>query len=321
MKLPEAFLRRIEDTYAEAFEGLYCRMKITGERGLTEEDTKSPFLEYDPVRFAAYRSTSTPATVVGRTEAGIEKWLSKNETPDCREGVIVQFWGTYNGEKPLDKQLEKLMFETSLRIRQDILSASGGTTSVFDACEKPKVRIGSSDRVGDCGGNHETHLIKYGRPMTSVPLMMGEDFPIDDSIGIGRGISGANFWIMCDSVRTGREAGKAAIEAIKKVKNVITPFYICPSGSMVDNYKLVGPPTNHPYCPTLKDEKFSKVPKDVNSIPEIVIDGTNLRSVKKAMREGIAAALKVDGVKKISAGSYGGKLGKYKISLKELFNK
>jgi formylmethanofuran--tetrahydromethanopterin N-formyltransferase len=62
----------------------------------------------------------------------------------------------------------------------------------------------------------------------------------------------------------------------------------------------------------------SKVPKGVKYIPEIVINGTSMEAVKQAIKAGIQGATEVDGVVKISAGNYGGKLGKHKISLKEL---
>jgi formylmethanofuran--tetrahydromethanopterin N-formyltransferase len=62
------------------------------------------------------------------------------------------------------------------------------------------------------------------------------------------------------------------------------------------------------------------VPEGVNYIPEIVINGVSLSAVKSAMKAGIKASLKVDGVVGISAGNYGGKLGAYKIRLRELFS-
>ena len=45
----------------------------------------------------------------------------------------------------------------------------------------------------------------------------------------------------------------------------------------------------------------------------------SLDAVKEATKAGIKAVLDVDGVVKVSAGNYGGKLGEYKIPLKELF--
>jgi formylmethanofuran--tetrahydromethanopterin N-formyltransferase len=118
------------------------------------------------------------------------------------------------------------------------------------------------------------------------------------------------------------EAGKEALEAIGKVEGVITPFDICSAGSKTETkFPLIGPTTNHPYCPSLKQKlgKESAVPEDVSYIPEIVINGISLRAVKEAMKTGIEAALSVDGVVKVSAGNYGGKLGDYKIYLRELF--
>jgi len=56
----------------------------------------------------------------------------------------------------------------------------------------------------------------------------------------------------------------------------------------------------------------------VQCIPEIVINGISLDSVKKAMKAAIESVRDAKGVVKISAGNYGGKLGKYKIFLKEL---
>ena len=57
----------------------------------------------------------------------------------------------------------------------------------------------------------------------------------------------------------------------------------------------------------------------MNYIPEIVISGVSLQAVKQAMKVGIKAVLNVDDVVKISAGNYEGKLGNYRIYLRELF--
>jgi len=313
----------IEDTHAEASDGLYCRLLITGERGLTKKDTYSPLPDYDPLRDAALRFASTPATVVNRTEAGIERWLPKSQTPDGREGAVVQIWAMYNNKKPLKEQVEMLNEEMSIKLRQDVLSASGGTTRVFDwfgSKHKPVYMINTEERVGKCGRGYETSVEEYRRRAINVPLMMGCDFKIDNPIKCGKGISGGNFWLLCDNIKTARKAGRASIEAIKEIDEVITSFKICPSGSTAENYLPIGPPTNYLYCPTLKERLGvkSKVPKGVKSIPEIVIDGASLPAVKNAMKKGIAAASKIRGVKIISAGNYKGKVGNHKIYLKDL---
>jgi len=321
----KTIMERIEDTYAEAFDGIYSRILITAERGLTHEDTRGPRIEYDPLRFVAYRSTSTPSTVVGRLEAGVEKWMPGERTPDGREGVVLQYWGMFDNNKPVEGQAEKFFKEMSIRIRQDILSAAGGTTRVFDWMRGEDragaiCHIDTEERVGRCGGGYETFSTEYGKEIITIPLMSGDDFKIDRDIGIGLGVSGANFWIMCDSPKSGRLAGNEVIRAMKCVRGVITPFYSCPSGSTTENYKPIGPPTNYRFCPTLKNKiTDSKVPEGVKSIPEIVIDGVDLPTVKEAMKVGISAALEVKGVVAISAGNYEGKLGRYKIGLRDLF--
>jgi formylmethanofuran--tetrahydromethanopterin N-formyltransferase len=117
-------------------------------------------------------------------------------------------------------------------------------------------------------------------------------------------------------------AGEKALKAIRGVDGIIVPFHICSAGSKPETkFPWIGPTTNHPYCPTLKKRlgKQSRVPEGVNYIPEIVISGTSIDVVKEAMKVGIQAARGVKDVLRISAGNYGGKLGKYKIYLRELF--
>ncbi|MDD1671109.1 MAG: formylmethanofuran--tetrahydromethanopterin N-formyltransferase, partial [Methanomicrobiales archaeon] len=63
----------------------------------------------------------------------------------------------------------------------------------------------------------------------------------------------------------------------------------------------------------------SKVPAGVNALYEIVIDGVDSKAIEAAMRAGIKAACKVPGVKVISAGNYGGKLGPHQFKLHSLF--
>lgn len=296
----------IEDTYAEAFEGLYCRVIITAD-------------DKETLRKAAEDATSTPSVVIGRTEGGIEKYLSKNGTPDKRIGALMQFWGKIDEDKPFEKSLERFEKELSYRIRQDILVKP--FTALFDALSKPDGKLDMMERVGHCGDGYEWTEKRYGRQMIIVPIMV-PDFQIERYIGYGRGVSGANFWVMCKTKKALYESGNKALEALGKVEGVITPFDVCSAGSKAETkFPLIGPTTNHVYCPSLKKKlgKESRVPEGVRYIPEIVIDGVSLDAVKKAMKLGIEAASRVKDVKRISAGNYGGKLGKYKISLRELF--
>jgi len=296
----------IEDTYAEASDGLYFRVLVTADDGVT-------------LRRAAEDATATPSTVIGRVEAGIEKRLTEEETPDGRKGAILQFWSGLEKEKPLDMLVDKFYKEFSYRIRQDILVKP--FTSVFDACPNPLGRVDAMERIGHCGDGYEWIEKRYDREMIIVPIMV-PDFQIERYLGYGRGVTGGNFWYMCKTKRAVIEAGKRALEAIDRVEGVVTPFDICSAGSKTETkFPKIGPTTNHPYCPKLKERlgEESKVPEGVNYIPEIVINGITLDGVQEAMKVGIEAASNVEGVVRISAGNYGGKLGKYRIFLRELF--
>jgi formylmethanofuran--tetrahydromethanopterin N-formyltransferase len=63
--------------------------------------------------------------------------------------------------------------------------------------------------------------------------------------------------------------------------------------------------------------EYSELDDGINSVLEIVIDGLSLAAVEAAMRVGITAAAK-PGIKKISAGNYGGGLGQHHIHLHQL---
>ena len=297
----------IEDTFAEAFDGLYCRVIVTAD-------------DEEMLKKAAEDATATPSGVIGRLDNGIERWLSEKETPDKRKGAILQFWKGLDKGKPLEDLLRRFEKELSYRIRQDILVKP--FTAVFDALSvKPEGKMDMMERVGHCGDGFEWEEQLYGRDMIVVPIMV-PDFLIERYIGYARGISGGNFWYMCKTKEAVMDAGKKALEAMSRIEGVITPFDVCSAGSKTEtHFPLIGPTTNHPYCPSLKQKlgTASKVPENVNFIPEIVINGVSMQAVKEAMKAGIEAALSVDGVVKISAGNYAGKLGNYKIYLRELF--
>ena len=289
----------IEDTYCEVFDGLVARVCVTAR------DEKR-------LKQAAYNATALPCTVFGESEGGIEKWLNEQETPDGRKGAVIQFWVEYGKDAP-----QKLEYEISKRIRQGILVVP--TTSVFNALDSPDGKIDVMDRIGHCGDGYETIEQRFGREVVVVPIMMGE-FLVERYLGYKKGVMGGNLWFFCESLDAALEASEKAIDEVSKVEGAITPFDICSAGSKPEtNYPKIGPTTNHPFCPTLKHKiSGSKVPNGVQCIPEIVINGVSLESVKEAMKAAIDSVRNVEGLVKISAGNYGGKLGRYKIYLDEI---
>ncbi len=295
----------IEDTYAETFEGIYCRLITTAS-------------DAETLKKAAEDATATPSVVIGRVEGGVERWLARTETPDKRIGAVLQFWGQINPKKSFAESLKKFEVELSYRVRQDILVKP--FTAVYDALPNAEGKLDMMERVGHCGDGYEWTEKRHRREVIIVPLMV-PDFVIERYLGYSRGVMGANFWIMCRNKTTMLKACKKALTAIHKISGVITPFDVCSAGSKPEtHFPQIGPTTNHLYCPSLKKKlrKISLVPKGVKLIPEIVINGVSLEAVKEAMRVGIKEAAKVEGVAKISAGNYGGKLGKNMINLREL---
>ena len=280
----------VEDTFFEAFEGKYVRALITGP---TKEIVKR----------AAYDSTSTPSSVIGRVEGGVEGFLDESETPDGRFGAVVQYW--LGGD-----DVEKFAFELSYRLRQDILVKP--FTRIFDYSDSESDEyIEMMDIVGHCGDGYEWIVEKYGRKMINVPIAV-PDFQIEEKFKINDGIMGGNFWYFCSTQEAVLEAGDAAIDAIMGVEGATAPFEICSAASKPEtNYPEIGPTTNHVYCPSLKDKlgEESKVKDGVNYIPEVVINATCVDSMNEAIKAGIDAVLEFDGVVGISAGNYDGKLG------------
>ncbi|MDZ4171422.1 MAG: formylmethanofuran--tetrahydromethanopterin N-formyltransferase [Methanobacteriaceae archaeon] len=289
----------IEDTYCEIFDGKCVRAIITADNNQIIER-------------AAYDSTSTPGAVIGRVEGGVESFIDSSKTPDGKDGAIVQFWFGLD-------DLEKFEVELSYRIRQDILVKP--FTSLYNATPLSEGYIGMMKQVGHCGDGYEWEEELNGRKMIVVPIAI-PDFKVEHQLGYQSGFMGANFWYMCETREAVMEAGQKALEAIKEVEGIITPFDICSAASKPEtNYPWIGPTTNHPYCPSLKPklQEESLVPEKAKYIPEIVINGLDMENVKQAMKVGIEAACEVEGVNKISAGNYQGKLGKYKLHLKDLF--
>ncbi len=294
----------IDDTYCEAFEGLCCQLLITAQ--------DAEFLNR-----AANAFTALPSTVFGDAEGGIVRWLSEKETIDGRLGAIVQLWVTGTSKKATAK------FYTQLgrRMRQGILVVP--TTAVFNYYPyKSETKFDIMNNVGHCGDGYEEIMIKFERKMISIPLMMGYDFLIEKELTYAKGIMGGNFYLFCDSVNSAIKIGREAVRIIDEIDNVCPTFDVCSAGSKVEtNFPEIGPSTNHSYCPTLKNkipsEEF-KVPEGVHSIPEIVFNALDLVTIKSTMKEVIDGIINMDGLIKISAGNYGGKLGKYKIFLREL---
>jgi formylmethanofuran--tetrahydromethanopterin N-formyltransferase len=250
------------------------------------------------------------SVIMSPAEAGIESLMSADKTPDNRAGVLMQVYNRSRFE--LNGQLV-------LRIGQCVMTCP--TTSAFDAMPNAKrtLKVGRSVRL--FGDGFQRKGLVGPRKVWKIPVMEG-DFIVEDRFGIAEAAAGGNFIIFARDRASGLTAAEEAVKAIGNGESrVIMPFPggICRSGSKAGSlkYKLKAS-TNHVFCPRLRELlPDSQVPEGVSCVYEIVINGLTLAEVKKAMGDGVRAAVRVSGVVKISAGNYGGKIGPYKVFLRE----
>ncbi|HIP58674.1 MAG TPA: formylmethanofuran--tetrahydromethanopterin N-formyltransferase [Archaeoglobus profundus] len=289
----------IEDTFAELFDIKIARVLITA-------------LDYDWALVAAREAVGFGTSIIMcPAEAGIEKLASPEETPDGRAGVYIMI--CHPNEKSLEKQL-------IARIGQCILTAP--TTAVFDGFPESDKKFDVGNKIRYFGDGFEKQVDIGGRKCWSIPIMEGE-FVIENNIGYINGLAGGNIIVMGENQTSALMAAKAAVDAISNIEGVITPFPggIVASGSKVGSrkYKFLIASTNEKFCPSLQDLVDTKIPRNVKSVYEIVINGISIEHIRKAMKIGILAATKVPGVVKITAANFDGKLGKHKIDLVDLF--
>lgn len=285
----------IEDTFAEAFKMRAARVIITAANekwALTAAQVATGF--------------ATSVIACGG-EAGVEREIPADETPDGRPGVSILVFTV--GLQGMEDQLMR-------RIGQCVMTCP--TTACFNGLEsEEKLKIGGSLRY--FGDGFQISKLIEGRRFWRIPVMEGE-FLVEESFGIKKAIGGGNFLILGESPQVTLEAAERAVEAMRKVERVVMPFPggIVRSGSKTTSrYKFLRASTNTAYCPTIRRQTESALPEGVNSVLEIVIDGLDEWAIREAMRVGIRAACQ-PGVVRISAGNYGGTLGQYQFRLREI---
>jgi formylmethanofuran--tetrahydromethanopterin N-formyltransferase len=289
----------IEDTFAEAFPMTAARAVVTAETPAWATT-------------AGQMATGYAASVIGcDAEAGIERLLLPEETPDGRPGVSLLLFA-FNREA-----LQKALVN---RVGQCVLTCP--TTACYNGLPLVKdknIRVGGNLRFFGDGFQFSKKL--EGRRYWRMPVMDGE-FTCEDFFGTTKGVAGGNFLILGISQTAALAAAEAAVAAMRRVPGIILPFPggVVRSGSKVGSrYKKLRASTNDAYCPTLRGLVKSALPEGANAVYEIVIDGLDLAAVEEATRVGVRAAC-LSGVLGISAGNYGGKLGPFHLHLHKLLN-
>ncbi len=289
----------IDKTFAEAFPMKATRAIITAQNE-----------KWAMISAQAMTGFATSVIACG-CEAGIERVLDPSETPDGRPGVAILIFAM--GGKALAKQLET-------RAGQCVLTSP--TSALFAGIEAGKpIPLGKNLRY--FGDGFQISKKINGKRYWRVPVMDGE-FLTEATTAQVDAVGGGNFLVLAESQPQALAACEAAIEEMRKIPNVIMPFPggIVRSGSKVGSkYPALGASTNDAFCPTLKGVTNSELSPEIESVMEIVIDGLSQEDIDKAIRVGMQAVCDLgseNGIKRISAGNYGGKLGPFHFHLQEI---
>ncbi len=296
---------QVDDTYAEAFRSIYAEVLITARDRRWVDHA------------VAAATGNASSTILCDCEAGLDRYVGPGgdeciSTPDGRPGALVQF------HVPRFRKDRVSALERSLLVRlsQNVLTCP--TASCFSLLETPDfLKLGR--KLAFFGDGHQFRDLRHGRRVWVVPILGGE-FIIDRRFGYRDGLMGGNLWLMGNSVDSALLAAERAQTAAVASPDVITPFPggLAGSGSKVGSrYSFSVASTFAEFCPTLRDKlgEQSRVPEGVRSIMEVIINGRDLAAIVAATQAAIAAARETPGLVRISAGNYGGRLGKSFIYL------
>ncbi|MSR53518.1 MAG: formylmethanofuran--tetrahydromethanopterin N-formyltransferase [Gemmataceae bacterium] len=291
----------IDDTYAEAFRSLYAEVLITARdrRWLTEA-----------VNAATGNASST---ILCDCEAGLDRFVGPGgdesfATPDGRPGALVQF----HLPRFRKDRVEALDRALLVRVSQNVLTCP--TTACFNVQTESETFFKLGRKVAFFGDGHQFRDERFGRKGWVVPILSGEFF-IERRVGYRDGLMGGNLWFFGSTEDGALEAADRAAIAASQTPGVCLPFPggVASSGSKAGSrYKFSIASTYAEFCPTLREKlgEKSRLPTGVVSVQEIIINGRDLPTIVRATQAAIAAAVDTPGLHKISAGNYGGKLGK-----------
>jgi len=286
----------VADTFAEAFRLRYARLVVTAH--------DRHWLEAALAAACGYGTS-----VLGcDAEIGVERFLEPSATPDGRVGAAVMAFAF---------SADALGDAVRNRTAQCLLTCP--TTAVYDGLPEAEERAALGGHVRYFGDGFEKTKVVAGRRYWRVPVMDGE-FVVEESCGVGKGVGGGNFILQGATLEATLAATRRAVGAIERVEGVITPFPggAVRSGSKVGSrYEGLRGSTNEAFSPALVGRVTGELVEGAGCAIEIVIDGADEGVVGKAMAAGIRAAAG-DGILAVSAGNYGGKLGKFHFPLRPL---
>ena len=289
----------IESTFAEAFDMKATRLVLTAHSSAWARDAAAALVGF---------GTSVIACGI---EIAVERELTPEETPDGRPGLAILAFAVSG--KELEKQIPR-------RAGQCVLTCP--TTALFAGIGGEK-RIPLGKQLRYFGDGFQISKVVGDSRFWRIPVMDGE-FLCEADTGRVDAVGGGNFLLLGRSLDAVSDACRIASQAIAPLVGVITPFPggATRSGSKVGSkYSNLFASTNEAYCPTLRGLVDQPIGDDVAAVLEIVIDGLTPARIAEAMRVGITAACRQvgpDGLVGVTAGNYGGKLGRHHFHLAEV---
>jgi formylmethanofuran--tetrahydromethanopterin N-formyltransferase len=245
-------------------------------------------------------------------EAGMDRYVGPGTaepdfTPDGRPGVVVQL------HVPKFRRDHRRALERAalVRISQNVLTCP--TASCFNLLEGGDYfRMGR--KVAYFGDGYQRRIERFGRKMWWIPTLGGE-FVLDRRLGYATGVMGGNLWFMGENLDAALAAAENGVAAVNGTSGVITTFPggVAASGSKAGSrYPFSVASTYEKYCSALRavETVGTRLPEGVNSVMEIIMNGRDLDCLNAATQAAIAAARETPGLLRISAGNYGGRLGK-----------
>jgi formylmethanofuran--tetrahydromethanopterin N-formyltransferase len=294
----------VEDTYAEGFRSIYAEFLVTAR--------DRTWLDHCCHAVTGHASS----TIMCDSEAGVSRILdgksAGQETPDGRIGAVIQVH-VPRFRKDREQQLEKVLLA---RIGQNVMTCP--TARCFNRIHSDAFfKIGR--KVAFFGDGHQFRDERHGTKGWVIPTMGGE-FYLTRRFGFSDGVMGGNLWYMATSEAASIDAAERSVRAVNECDDCVLTFPggIASSASKAGSrYSFLIASTYAEYCPTLRDKLGAKslVPEGVASIMEIVINGSSLAAVAHATYAAIDAAVDTPGLVRITAGNYGGRLGKSFIYL------
>ncbi|HAQ50456.1 MAG TPA: formylmethanofuran--tetrahydromethanopterin N-formyltransferase, partial [Gammaproteobacteria bacterium] len=189
----------IDATFAEAFPMKATRLIITAHNA-----------KWAMISAQAFTGFATSVIACG-CEAGIERVLSPEETPDGRDGVAILIFAM--GGKGLAKQVET-------RAGQCILTSP--TSALFAGIDSDKpIALGKNLRY--FGDGFQIAKVINGRRYWRIPVMDGE-FLTEETTGMVSAVGGGNFLVLAESQGQALAACEVAIEAMQQQADIIMPF-------------------------------------------------------------------------------------------------